>query len=253
MSLTGSAVLVGPGPRVTQDSTWQDSGLCVPCPLGVGHGGRRGFGERGRDGESWGEMAKSGSSTYNRLSNPNVHTGLASNRRSEPATRQHFLRDYHLQTRSKQVLANGLANPPNPVGNTQGGRGGCPGHMASKWPMDNTAQEFKWQVRGLCVGRRWGGVETVANHRARACPEGQLDFAASVATRRGFGPRVAPSPETLSKISSLSRVDLRFTFFNKHREGHASHICWLVSVHSVTSDPWGETIILECCEHPPRT
>ena len=29
--------------------------------------------------------------------------------------------------------------------------------------MDNTGQEFGWQVLGLPVGRQWGGVETVAN------------------------------------------------------------------------------------------
>lgn len=49
----------------------------------------------------------------------------------------------------------------------QGGKGACPGHTASKWYMDNTAQAFGWQVLGLCVERQRGGVETVANCRAQ--------------------------------------------------------------------------------------
>lgn len=94
----------------------------------------------------------------------------------------------------------------------QGGKGACPGHTASKWYMDNTAQAFGWQILGLCVGRQRGGVETVANCRAQLLLRGVLEFVPPMATVRECGPRVAPSPETLKQSTNqILKRNLKFS------------------------------------------
>ena len=167
----GVRTMEDPGP------TWWDFRLCVPRPLGVGQGGRWGWGkvvEMEKAGEKRPQLVPPSAAGLK----ASVPTGLAGNKRSEegwtshqPALPEGFPPARHVPSR--------FWMPPSPVVwccyrfPVEGER---PGEGPSKWPVDNAAQELGWQILGLHVGTIGGGVELVANCGARACLKGLVPW-----------------------------------------------------------------------------